>query len=120
MPSDSGSTIDEVKTFHDLDVKTSDAYTKSLNNTYSLRKKTRPQDTHDQPWKTLESRCLHVAVLTNAGLWSLAPQGLSKFGHLADGLLDLLLIEETQRKEFVRSIKRNGNSKNQVTQLTRR
>ncbi|CAF0726418.1 unnamed protein product [Adineta ricciae] len=113
MPTDSGNTIDEVKTFHDTDVKTSDTYTKSLNKTSSLRKKTRPQDTHDQPWKTLENRYLHVAVLTNAGLWSLAPQGLSKFGHLADGLLDLLLIEETPRREFVRSIKRNGNSKNQ-------
>ncbi|CAF1323422.1 unnamed protein product [Adineta ricciae] len=113
MPPDRGSTIDEFKTFHDTDVKTSDTYTKSLSNTYSLRKKTRPQDTYDQPWKTLENRYLHVAVLTNAGLWSLAPQGLSKFGHLADGLLDLLLIEVTPRREFVRSIKRNGNSKNQ-------
>lgn len=88
---------------------------KSSNNTYSSRKKTRRQDTQDQQWKTLQDRYLHVAVLTNAGLWSLAPQGLSKFGHLADGLLDLLLIEETSRREFIRSIKRNGNSKNQVT-----
>jgi hypothetical protein len=47
-------------------------------------------------------------------LWSFAPQGLSKFGHLADGLLDLILIEQTTRKDFLRCVKRNGNSKNQV------
>ncbi|CAF2328547.1 unnamed protein product [Rotaria sp. Silwood2] len=66
-----------------------------------------------QQWKILHHNYLQVAVLTNANLWSFAPQGLSKFGHLADGLLDLILIEHTVRKEFLRYIKRNGNSKDQ-------
>ena len=71
----------------------------------------------DSPWKTLHQNYLQVAVSTNAGLWSFAPQGVSKFGHLADGLLDLILIEPTGRKEFLRYVKRNGNSKNQVSKF---
>ena len=69
----------------------------------------------DSPWKTLHQNYLQAAVLTNAGLWSFAPQGVSKFGHLADGLLDLILVEPTGRKEFLRYVKRNGNAKNQVS-----
>jgi hypothetical protein len=68
----------------------------------------------EKNWKSLRHHYLQVAVLTNANLWSMAPQGLSKFGHLADGLLDLVLIEKTTRKEFLRYVKRNGNSKDQV------
>ncbi|CAF4592386.1 unnamed protein product [Rotaria sp. Silwood1] len=71
------------------------------------------QNDEKQHWKILHHNCLQVAVLTNANLWSFAPQGLSKFGHLADGLLDLILIEHTIRKDFLRYIKRNGNSKDQ-------
>jgi hypothetical protein len=68
----------------------------------------------EKNWKILHQEFLQVAVFTNASLWSFAPQGLAKFGHLADGLLDLIVIEPVVRKEFLRYIKRNGNSKNQV------
>ncbi len=68
----------------------------------------------EKNWKILHHEYLQVAILTNANLWSFAPQGLAKFGHLADGLLDLILIEPVIRKEFLRYVKRNGNSKNQV------
>lgn len=68
----------------------------------------------EKHWKTLQNEYLQAVVLTNASLWSFAPQGLSKFGHLANGSLDLILIEPVGRKEFLRYIKRNGNSKNQV------
>ncbi|CAF1000555.1 unnamed protein product [Adineta steineri] len=71
------------------------------------------QNEVEKNWKTLYHNYLQVAVLTNANLWSFAPQGLSKFGHIGDGLLDLVLIETVNRKEFLRYIKRNGNSKNQ-------
>ena len=67
----------------------------------------------EKNWKVLHDDYLQVAVLTNANLWTYAPQGLAKFGHLADGLLDLILIQPVTRKEFLRYIKRNGNSKNQ-------
>jgi hypothetical protein len=71
----------------------------------------------EKNWKILHQELLQVAVFTNASLWSYAPQGLAKFGHLADGLLDLIVIEPVSRKEFLRYIKRNGNSKNQVKRL---
>ncbi|CAF1373243.1 unnamed protein product, partial [Didymodactylos carnosus] len=64
-------------------------------------------------WNIIRNPYLQVLVLTNASLWDFAPQGLSKFGHLSDGLLDLVLIRDTTRKEFLRYIRRNGNSKNQ-------
>ncbi|UJR33635.1 hypothetical protein I4U23_021069 [Adineta vaga] len=120
-PTTNENSIDEVTTFNDTHVKKINTRGKSsaLNNdnthrSSSLsRKACRRQNTQDEQWKTLTNQYIHVAVLTNANLWSFAPQGLSKFGHLADGLLDLLLLEDTTRKEFLRSIKRNGNSKNQ-------
>jgi hypothetical protein len=80
----------------------------------SSKKTSNQQNEVEKNWKVLHQNYYQVIVLTNANLCSFAPQGLSKFGHLADGLLDLILIEPTSRKEFVRYLKRNGNSKNQV------
>jgi hypothetical protein len=86
----------------------------------SSKKTLSQQNEVEKNWKVLHQNYLQVAVLTNAGLWSFAPQGLSKFGHLADGLLDLVLIEPTSRKDFLRYLKRNGNSKNQVRKMKRK
>ncbi|CAF1157119.1 unnamed protein product [Adineta ricciae] len=67
----------------------------------------------EKNWKVMQNTLLEAAVFTNANLWSFAPQGLSKFGHIADGFLDLVVIDAVNRKEFLRYVKRNGNSKNQ-------
>ena len=80
----------------------------------SSKKSSKRQSETDQTWTTLRNNYLQVLVLTNATLWSFAPQGLSKLSHMADGLLDLILIAPTSKKDFVRYLKRNGNSKNQV------
>jgi hypothetical protein len=64
--------------------------------------------------KSVQDKYLQVAVLTNANLWSFAPQGLFKFGHLADGFLYLILVEPTKRNKFLQYVKSNGNSKDQV------
>ena len=69
---------------------------------------------NEKNWKMLNQDYLQIAILTNANLWSFAPQGIAKYGHIADGLLDLILIAPVTRKEFLRYIKRNGNSKDQV------
>ena len=74
----------------------------------------------EKNWKRIQEELMQVAVFTNASLWSFAPQGLAKYGHLADGLLDLVIIEPVVRKEFLRYIKRNGNSKNQVKVIEKR
>lgn len=90
----------------------------NCNRSISLSRKFRNQNSEEQDdWETLKDDYLQVLVLTNASIWSFAPQGLSKFGHLADGFLDLVLIEPTSRKEFLRYIKRNGNSKYQVNKI---
>ncbi|CAF0791783.1 unnamed protein product [Adineta steineri] len=114
-------TVDQVKIFDNSHIQKVDKQnkffkSKTNDNNRSLsssRKISAQQNNKDKQWKILHHNYLHVAILTNANLWVLAPQGLSKFGHLADGLLDLILIEQTTRKEFLRFIKRNGNSKNQ-------
>ena len=73
-----------------------------------------PSDDEEITWQTLQTQSSQVLVLTNAHLWSFAPQGLSKFGHLADGVLHLVTVAPTSRKEFLRYVKRNGDSRDQV------
>jgi hypothetical protein len=47
-------------------------------------------------------------------LWDLTSGGLSKYGHLADGSMDLILCDHVPRKEFYRFVKRHTKKKNQV------
>ena len=47
--------------------------------------------------------------------WDLASgRGLSKYGHLGDGCIDLILVDSVPRKDFYRFIKRHTNEKNQL------
>lgn len=68
----------------------------------------------DSPWQTLKGKYMNVGLFVLPGLCDLAPQGLSKFTHLNDGVIDLVLVKEVEKKEFVRHLRRHGNSKNQV------
>lgn len=112
---------DQVKVFDDSHIKKmnrkkrpSSSNRENNHRLLSAGKNSNHYNEKEKNWKILHQEYLQVAVLTNACLWSYAPQGLAKFGHLADGLLDLIVIEPVVRKEFLRYIKRNGNSKNQV------
>lgn len=109
MPAPVEEVDNQVQAFDNAHIKKKDKRKKSS----SKQSKDNDNDDDNKNWKTLRQYYLQIAVLTNASLWSFAPQGLSKYGHLADGLLDLILIEPTTRKEFIRYLKRNGNSKNQ-------
>ncbi|UJR13625.1 hypothetical protein I4U23_000638 [Adineta vaga] len=112
---------DQVKAFDNTHIQEITRRRKSLtmntdNNqriTSASRRSFIQQYDEEKNWKILQQNYLQAAIFTNANLWSFAPQGLSKFGHLADGLLDLVVVEAVNRKEFLRYIKRNGNSKNQ-------
>ena len=57
---------------------------------------------------------LNLSVLATPCYNSLAPLGLSKYSHIADGCLDIVLVQDVKRKEFMKFMRRNGNSKNQV------
>lgn len=119
-PADIEQTNDQVKLFDDAHIPKKGERKKSLpsnDQSSSSRKIVNQQNEVEKRWKILHNNYLEVAVLTNANLWSFAPQGISKYGHLADGLLDLILIEQTTRKDFLRYLKRNGNSKDQVKQM---
>ena len=57
---------------------------------------------------------LNVSLYSTPSSCDMAPLGLSKYSHLADGCMDLILVHNTERKEFMRFLKRHGNAKNQV------
>ncbi|GFS14015.1 ceramide kinase-like protein [Elysia marginata] len=67
----------------------------------------------DSPWKIVKGKYMNVGMFAIPGRTEMAPQGLSKYTHLSDGTVDLILVKETERKEFVRHLKRHSNSKNQ-------
>lgn len=61
---------------------------------------------------------LNIGLFTLPGRSELAPRGLSKYTHLNDGVIDLVLVKDAARKEFVRMLKRLTNAKNQVCIIT--
>ncbi|KAK6178105.1 hypothetical protein SNE40_012934 [Patella caerulea] len=65
------------------------------------------------PWKTLKGDFLNVGLFTISGVCDFAPQGLSKYTHLNDGCMDLAVVKNVDRKDFIRFLRRHGNSKNQ-------
>ena len=65
-------------------------------------------------WKVIKGHYMNVSVLALPGRGEYSPLGMSKYGHLADGCLDLILVEQTNKKEFLRFLRRHGNNKNQV------
>ncbi|OWF45408.1 ceramide kinase-like protein [Mizuhopecten yessoensis] len=67
----------------------------------------------ESPWKTFKGSFLNVGLYSIPGNCEMAPEGLDKFSHLCDGSMDLVLVKDTSRKDFVRFIRRHANSKNQ-------
>lgn len=88
------------------------------NNLRSNRNKTNRLDTSsssNEQWEIIQGSFIHVAFLANSHQWELASGGgLSKYAHLADGCIDLILVDPVSRKDFFRFIKRHTNSKNQL------
>ena len=72
---------------------------------------------YSEDWKTVSGSFIHVELLTNAMLWDVTSGGLSKYGHLADGSMDLILCDQVPRKEFYRFVKRHTKKKNQVYKI---
>lgn len=48
------------------------------------------------------------------GACDLAPRGQSKYTHLSDGCLDLVIIQTSNRDDFLKFLRRHGKAKNQV------
>lgn len=70
-------------------------------------------DHEDTPWRSRKLDFLNIGLFTLPGRSELAPRGMSKYTHLNDGVIDLVLVKDTPRKEFVRMLKRLTNAKNQ-------
>jgi hypothetical protein len=102
-------TVDEVQEFDPLAVSINEI---EDNLGYSYRKEI--SEEYSDNWKTVCGSFIHVELLTNAMLWDLTSGGLSKYGHLADGSMDLILCDHVPRKEFYRFVKRHTKKKNQV------
>lgn len=68
-----------------------------------------------EEWKKISGTFIHVELVANAMLSDLAcGGGLSKYTHLADGSMDLILVDKVPRKEFYRFLRRHTNRKNQM------
>ncbi|XP_059171531.1 ceramide kinase-like protein [Physella acuta] len=65
----------------------------------------------DNPWRSLKGKYMNVGLFALPGLSDLTPQGLCRFTHLNNGTLDLVLVKEVEKKEFVRHLRRLGNTK---------
>ena len=70
---------------------------------------------NNKQWETIKGSFIHVALLTNSmGLDDLNAGGLSKYAHLADGSIDLILVNSISRKDLYRFIKRHAKTKDQL------
>ncbi len=69
---------------------------------------------NEKPNKTFKAECVSLSLMSVTGHSVLAPLGMSMFTHLNDGCIDLILVRNTHRHEFVRYLRRHGNRKNQV------
>jgi hypothetical protein len=66
-------------------------------------------------WRTISGTFLNIEILVNSMLWDdVCAGGLSKYAHLADGCMDLVLVSPVPRSELKRFLKRHTNRKNQV------
>jgi hypothetical protein len=72
------------------------------------------EDTDDVAYKSVEGRYINVSLLAISASCAHAPLGMSKYAHLSDGCMDLILVDDVPRKEFVRYLQRFGNIKNQL------
>ena len=63
----------------------------------------------------MKGHYLSVSILALPARGEYCPLGMSKYAHLADGTMDLILVRETKKKEFMRYLRRHGNTKNQVS-----
>ena len=101
-----GRIVDEVQEFDPLAVSINEIED-NLGNTYR-------NDEYAKDWKTVNGSFINVELLANAMLWDVTAGGLSKYGHLGDGFMDLILVDTVPRKDFYRFIKRHTKKKNQV------
>lgn len=69
---------------------------------------------NDRQHSSIKGEFLSLSLYSTPSFCAMAPLGLSKYTHIADGCMDLVLVHNVERKEFMRFLKRNGNSKNQV------
>ncbi|XP_078320681.1 ceramide kinase-like protein [Crassostrea virginica] len=68
----------------------------------------------ESPWKACKGSFLQVGLFCVPARNEFSPEGLSPFSHLNDGCMELVLVKDVNRKDFIRFLKRNGNSKNQL------
>lgn len=101
-------TLDRVEEFDSI-ANSLDEIHQNLSSTINYKQK------NYENWEIISGQFIHVAFLTNSTQWNASPGGgLSKYAHLADGCIDLILVDQISRKELYRFAKRHSNYKNQV------
>ncbi|XP_071977684.1 ceramide kinase-like protein [Engystomops pustulosus] len=70
-----------------------------------------PEDKDE--WKHIGGELLNVSIMAIPCLCSLAPGGLAPNTRLNDGTMELIIVRNTSRPEFVKHLKRYATQKNQ-------
>lgn len=86
-----------------------------IENKPPLSRKSKNKEESDVKWEKIRGSFIHMSCLSNAAQWDQSSGGgLSKYGHLADGCIDIILVEKVSRKHLYRFVKRHTNAKNQL------
>lgn len=102
-------TVDMVQEFDPI-ANSIEEIQQNLSDTFSYKK------SDNKHWEIIRGSFIHIAFLTNSTQWNISNGGgLSKYAHLSDGCIDLILVDQVNRKDLYRFIKRHANCKNQVS-----
>ncbi|EHB09170.1 Ceramide kinase-like protein [Heterocephalus glaber] len=71
-----------------------------------------PSDCGKQ-WRTIQGQFLNVSIMAIPCLCSVAPRGLAPNTRLNNGSMDLIIVRNTSRSEFIKHLKRYAGVKNQ-------
>ncbi|XP_004868216.1 ceramide kinase-like protein isoform X2 [Heterocephalus glaber] len=64
-------------------------------------------------WRTIQGQFLNVSIMAIPCLCSVAPRGLAPNTRLNNGSMDLIIVRNTSRSEFIKHLKRYAGVKNQ-------
>ncbi|XP_007522212.1 ceramide kinase-like protein isoform X2 [Erinaceus europaeus] len=64
-------------------------------------------------WQMVQGQFLNISIMAIPCLCSVAPRGLAPNTRLNNGSMDLIIVRNTSRPEFIKHLKRYGSVKNQ-------
>ncbi|XP_043929648.1 ceramide kinase-like protein [Protopterus annectens] len=73
------------------------------------------KDYKDRQWQTIQGHFLNVSIMSIPCLCSMAPRGLAPMTRLDNGSMELIVVKNTSRADFIKHLKRYNSLKNQFS-----